>query len=105
MSDFMKWLYPRYIRPYLDAVPQADYSFHFELVENELGQHAVESYEKIQEFTAIHAFLLGPFTSTRRMGNLIENTVPLIYVGRGVCGTPDPHKDGPGPRKPAFHLW
>ncbi|MEI3363226.1 MAG: hypothetical protein V8R75_12170 [Oscillospiraceae bacterium] len=46
MSDFMKWLYPRYIRPYLDAVPQADYSFHFELVENELGQHAVESYEK-----------------------------------------------------------
>ena len=53
MSDFMKWLYHRYIRPYLDAVP------HFELVENELGQHAVESYEKIQEFTAIHAFLLG----------------------------------------------
>ena len=47
MSDFMKWLYPRYIRPYLDAVPQADYSFHFELVENELGQHAVENYEKI----------------------------------------------------------
>ena len=59
MSDFMKWLYPRSIRPYLDAVPQADYSFHFELVENELGQHAVESYEKIQEFTANHAFLLG----------------------------------------------
>ena len=27
---------------------------------------------------ALHAFLLGPFTSTRRMGNLIENTVPLI---------------------------
>ena len=34
---------------------------------------------------ALHAFLLGPFTSTRRMGNLIENTVPLIYVGLGVC--------------------
>ena len=34
---------------------------------------------------ALHAFLLGPFTSVRRIGNLIENTVPLIYVGLGVC--------------------
>lgn len=35
--------------------------------------------------TALHAFLFGPFTSVRRIGNLIENTVPLIYVGLGVC--------------------
>ena len=34
---------------------------------------------------ALHAFLLGPFTSVRRIGNLIENTIPLIYVGLGVC--------------------
>jgi len=34
---------------------------------------------------ALYAFLLGPFTSVRRIGNLIENTIPLIYVGLGVC--------------------
>ncbi|MDD3252852.1 MAG: ABC transporter permease [Lachnospiraceae bacterium] len=38
-----------------------------------------------EPLTALNAFLLGPFSSTRRIGNLIENTIPLIYVGLGVC--------------------
>ena len=38
-----------------------------------------------EPLTALHSFLIGPFTSQRRIGNLIENIVPLIYVGLGVC--------------------
>ena len=54
MSDFMIRLYSHYIKLQLDAAPQGDYSFHFDL-----GFHALESYEKSLEFTAIQAFLLG----------------------------------------------
>ena len=36
MSDFMLWLYAHYIRPELDAAPQGDYSFHFDLLHNDL---------------------------------------------------------------------
>ena len=59
MSDFMIWLYLHYIKPYLDTVPLGDYSFHMDMIHNELGYHALESYEKSLEFTAIHAFLLS----------------------------------------------
>ena len=59
MSDFMKWLHEHYIKPYLDTVPVGDYSFHMDMIHNELGYHALESYEKSLEFTAIHAFLLS----------------------------------------------
>ena len=34
-------------------------NFHMDMIHNELGYHALESYEKNLEFTAIHAFLLG----------------------------------------------
>ena len=59
MADFMIWLYAHYIKLQLDAAPQGDYSFHFDLMHNELGFHALESYEKSLEFAAIQAFLLG----------------------------------------------
>ena len=59
MSDFMIWLYAHNIKTQLDAAPQGDYSFHFDLMHNELGFHALESYEKSLEFAAIQAFLLG----------------------------------------------
>ena len=59
MSDFMKWLYPRYIKPYLDEAPQEDYSFWIDLLHNELSFHDRQALEKLTEFTAIHAFLLG----------------------------------------------
>ena len=46
MSDFMIWLYLHYIKPYLDTVPADDYNFHMDMIHNELGYHALESYEK-----------------------------------------------------------
>ena len=55
----MQWLYAAYIKPQTQAAPAGDYSFHLELVENELSPHALESYEKALELTAIQAFLLG----------------------------------------------
>lgn len=33
MTDFMKWLYPRYIRPYLDEVPREGYELWFSLLD------------------------------------------------------------------------
>lgn len=59
MSDFLRWLYAHYIRPYLDALPQEDYVYDFELMQNEMISSSVESFEKSREFTAVHAFLLG----------------------------------------------
>ena len=53
------WLSSPTRRPQQLAAPQGDYSFHFDLMHNELGFHALESYEKSLEFTAIQAFLLG----------------------------------------------
>ena len=44
MSDFMVWLYAHYIKPQIDAAPQGDYSFHLELVQNEIFPHAEESF-------------------------------------------------------------
>lgn len=34
---------------------------------------------------SFYAFLVGPFTSLRRMSSLVENTIPLIFTGLGVC--------------------
>ena len=59
MSDFLKWLYPHYIRPYLDAAPQDGYEWWLSLMEGELEPRFREEFEKTLEFTAIHAFLLG----------------------------------------------
>lgn len=59
MSDFMLWLYAHYIKPQIAAAPQEEYEMHLSLMENELGPHAWDSYEKTLEFTAVHAFLLG----------------------------------------------
>lgn len=59
MSDFMKWLYAHYIKPYLKDVPQGDYYFWLDLLHNELPSQDQEALEKATEFTAIHAFLLG----------------------------------------------
>ena len=59
MSDFMKWLYPHYIRPYLDSVPPGEDEMWLSLMDGELEYQFREEYEKTLEFTAIHAFLLG----------------------------------------------
>ena len=59
MSDFMQWLYPRYIKPYLEEAPQEDYAFWMDLLRSDLTCQGEEALEKMREFTAIHAFLLG----------------------------------------------
>lgn len=59
MSDFMKWLYPHYIKPYLDGAPQDDYELWLSLLESEMAPDFREVHAKSLEFTAIHAFLLG----------------------------------------------
>lgn len=59
MSDFMKWLYANYIKPYLDTVPQGDYKPDFYFLEDEISSATADSFSKAQEFTAVHTFLLG----------------------------------------------
>ncbi len=62
MSDFMKWLYANYIKPQLDAAKPEEYEMHILLLENDLPAYLAESEARQREFTAIHAFLLGPRT-------------------------------------------
>lgn len=38
-----------------------------------------------QPFEAIKYLLIGPLTSKRNMGNVIEAMIPLIFTGTGVC--------------------
>lgn len=59
MSDFMKWLYPHYIKPQLDAAPQGEYEIWLLLMDSEMTPDLREVYHKNVEFTAIQAFLLG----------------------------------------------
>ena len=59
MTDFMKWLYPRYIRPYLDEVPREGYELWFSLLDGELRAAEREDLDRVLEFTAVHAFLLA----------------------------------------------
>ena len=59
MTDFMKWLYPRYIRPYLDEVPREGYDLWFSLLDGELRAAERKDLDRVLEFTAVHAFLLG----------------------------------------------
>ena len=64
MTDFMKWLYPRYIRPYVEAAPQEEYEMWLSLMESDLEYQFREEFDKTLEFTAIHVFLLGSPYST-----------------------------------------
>lgn len=59
MSDFMKWLYKNYIKPQLDKKPQGDYRGDFYLLADEIDPGTAASFWKTQEFTAVHAFMLG----------------------------------------------
>ena len=75
MSDFMLWLHANYIRPQLDTVPPEDYSFHFDLVKNELPPSVQPELDKCLEFTAIHAFALG-FRTGKGLARLIPAGSP-----------------------------
>lgn len=47
MTDFMKWLYPRYIRPYLDEVPREGYELWFSLLDGELRAAEREDLDRV----------------------------------------------------------
>ena len=51
----MKWLYPRYIRPYVEAAPREEYEMWLSLMESDLEYQFREELDKTLEFTAIHA--------------------------------------------------
>ena len=59
MSDFLKWLYPHYIKPHLDAAPQDGYELWLSLMESEIPPDLRDIHAKTLEFTAIQSFLLG----------------------------------------------
>ena len=46
MTDFMKWLYPRYIRPYVEAAPQEEYEMWLSLMESDLEYQFREELDK-----------------------------------------------------------
>jgi len=59
MSDFMKFLYEQYIKPYLDSVPEGEYGIYFSEMFDKMSFQVEALYDKTQEFTVVHAFLLG----------------------------------------------
>lgn len=59
MSDFMKFLYAQYIKPYLDNIPEEEYGIYFAEMFDKMSFQVEQLYDKTQEFTVVHAFLLG----------------------------------------------
>ena len=59
MSDFMSWLYANYIKPQIKAIPRSDYPFHMDIVRNDIMASGLDSLDRVLEFTAVQAFLLG----------------------------------------------
>ena len=87
MSDFMKWLYPRYIRPYVEAAPREDYELWFSLLDGELRAAEREDLDRVLEFTAIHAFLLGLRTGAGLREVIPQGTAPSA-PGPSACTPP-----------------
>ena len=60
MNDFLTWLYPRYIKPYLDEkAPDGPYEMNISLMESNLAPEDRENYDKAVAFSATESFLLG----------------------------------------------
>lgn len=59
MSDFMLWFYDKYIQPQLYDIYEGDYINYFQDVADNLPAGLLPALDKCEEFTAIHAFLLG----------------------------------------------
>lgn len=87
MTDFMKWLYPRYIRPYVEAAPQEEYEMWLSLMESDLEYQFREEFDKTLEFTAIHVFLLGLRTGAG-LGALIPQGTAPSAPGPSACTPP-----------------
>lgn len=78
MTDFMKWLYPRYIKPYMDSIKKDEYEMWFTMMAADLEPRYQEEFEKTLEFTAVHAFLLGLRTG--------QGLAPHISAGLSETG-------------------
>ena len=59
MSDFMLEFYANYIRPQLYDILEGEYVENFQNLFNSLPESLLPDLRKCEEFTAIHAFLLG----------------------------------------------
>lgn len=59
MSDFMPWLYANYIKPQIDQSRTKDSVRLYDSVSSALEENDLEDLDKVIEFTAIQAFLLG----------------------------------------------
>ena len=59
MPDFMPWLYDSYIRPQLYEIQECEYTNYFQNIIDSLPDSLLPDLQKCEEFTAIHAFLLG----------------------------------------------
>nr|WP_325186413.1 hypothetical protein [uncultured Oscillibacter sp.] len=59
MSDFMRWLYDVYIQPQLYEIHEGEYTEYFQNIMDSLPDGLFPDLRKCEEFTAVHAFLLG----------------------------------------------
>ena len=59
MSDFMKWFYAVYIQPQLLEIHEGEYTDYFQNIADFLPDGLLPDLQKCEEFTAVHAFLLG----------------------------------------------
>ncbi len=57
--DFQPWLYANYIKPYLNQCPRQGYEMELSLFENCLTVGERAELERVLEFWASRAFLLG----------------------------------------------
>ena len=85
----MKWLYPRYIRPYVEAAAKIGQmsEMWLSLMESDLEYQFREELDKTLEFTAIHAFLLGLRTGAG-LGALIPQGTAPSAPGPSACTPP-----------------
>ena len=59
MNDFMRWLYANYIRPQIESRDRTGYERPLALMPDILDPDQRMECERLLEFYAAHAFLLG----------------------------------------------
>ncbi|MCI9443722.1 MAG: hypothetical protein HFF69_03265 [Oscillospiraceae bacterium] len=59
MTDFMRWLYANYIKPQLDQEDISAYETSVSLMDTCLDENLKIQHNRVLEFYASHAFLLG----------------------------------------------
>lgn len=59
MTEFMEWLYMRYIHPEIKQEDDSGYRKYFALLSDELTLDQQDAHDRALEFYACSAFLLG----------------------------------------------